>query len=150
MRPIIVIACAAALGGCAGISTYDLAVMPRDSGTIYTGSASDNGSGEGPISITIEGKTYTGSWVETQPATTTAYVSNMGWGWGHRGGGGMGGGFINMQNPEGGAAKALLRSADGSGLRCDLRSGYGRGGGQCRDDRGREYDVQFRLAAPKG
>ena len=149
MRPLIVIACAAVLGGCAGMATYDLAVMPRDSGTIYTGTASDNGSGEGPISITIEGKTYTGSWVETQPGSTTAYVTNMGWGWGRHGWGGMGGSFINIENPQGGAAKALLRSADGGGLRCDLRSGYGRGGGVCRDDRGREYDVQFRASARK-
>ena len=148
MRPLI-LACALALGGCAGIATYDLSVMPRDSGTIYTGSASDNGSGEGPMSIALEGKTYTGTWVATQPSTTPAYVSGLSWGWGRRGWGGMGGGFINIDNPEGGAAKALLRSADGSGLRCDLRSVQGRGGGTCRDDRGREYDVQFRMAAPK-
>ena len=150
MRPLI-LACALALGGCAGLANYDLMVMPRDSGTIYTGSASDNGSGEGPISITIEGKTYSGTWVETQPTTTSGYVSGgVGWGWGHRGYGyGMGGGYINMDNPEGGASKALLRAPDGSGLRCDLRNGYARGGGMCRDDRGREYDVQFRaVAAP--
>ncbi len=149
MRTLVFLACAAALGGCAGMATYDLAVMPRDSGTIYSGTASDNGSGEGPISITIEGKTYTGTWVATQPSTTTAYVSGLGWGWGHRGWGGMGGGFINIDNPQGGAAKALLRSADGTGLRCDFHTVERRGGGQCRDDRGREYDVQFRATAAK-
>jgi hypothetical protein len=54
-----------------------------------------------------------------------------------------------MDNPQGGESKALLTAPDGSGLRCDFRSTYGRGGGVCRDDKGREYDVQVRLAARK-
>ena len=66
MRYVLLLAAALALAGCA--STYDLTVMPRDSGKLYSGVADDNGSGEGRISITIEGKTYTGSWVETQPS----------------------------------------------------------------------------------
>ena len=137
---------ALALAGCA-TTNYELAVMPRDSGTMYSGTAQYLGGGEGPISITIENKTYAGSWVETQPSHTTGYVSG-GVGWGYRGRGwGYGGGFVSMDNPEGGAAKALLRAADGSGLRCDLQTGYARGGGVCRDDRGREYDVQIRPAA---
>jgi len=136
---------ALALAGCA-TTNFELTVMPRDSGKIYTGTAQFIGAGEGPISITIEDKTYNGSWVETQPSTTTGYVSG-GFGYGYRGRAyGFGGGFITMDNPEGGAAKALLRAADGSGLRCELQSGYGRGGGVCRDDRGREYDVQIRPA----
>src|SRR5260221_12874552 len=73
MRYLLSLAAALALAGCA--STYDLTVMPRDSGKLYSGVADDNGSGEGRISITIEGKTYTGSWVETQPSQSTAYVS---------------------------------------------------------------------------
>jgi len=60
---------ALALAGCA--STYELQLMPRDSGRIYTGTAQDSDRGEGPISITIEGKTYNGTWTETQPSTTT-------------------------------------------------------------------------------
>ncbi len=144
MRPIALLA-ALALAGCAA-THYELTVMPRDSGTIYTGTAAFIGGSEGPISITIENKTYNGTWVETQPSSTTGYVSG-GVGWGYRGRGyGFGGGFITMDNPEGGAAKALLRAADGSGLRCELKSGYGTGGGVCRDDRGREYDVQIRPA----
>jgi hypothetical protein len=133
---------ALALCGCAA-THYDLSVMPRDSGTIYHGTASHLGSAEGPISITIDSKTYTGTWVETQPSSTVGFVS--GFGLGRRGH--FGSGFITMDNPEGGAAKALLRAGDGSGMRCDLRSGTGRGGGTCRDDRGREYDVQIRPAA---
>ena len=133
---------ALALAGCA--STYDLKVMPRDSGTIYSGTAQDTGSGEGPMSITIDGKTYNGTWTETQPSTTTAYVMG-GFGWGRRGFGGLGS-FITVDNPQGGEAKALLTASDGAGLRCDFKSGGERrvGGGVCKDDRGREYDVQIR------
>ena len=135
------------LSGCA--STYDLTVMPRDSGKLYSGVAEDTGRGEGRISITIDGKTYTGTWVETQPGTATAYVSG-GIGWGFRRGMGGLGTVVTMDNPQGGESKALLTAPDGSGLRCDFKSAQGRGGGGvCRDDKGREYDVQVRLAERK-
>jgi len=144
MRPSI-LAAALVLGGCA--TTYQLAVMPRDSGRLYEGMATDTGYGEGPISITIEGRTYTGTWVQSVPDRTYGYVSG-GWS-GHRGGWGGAGGFISMDNPNGGLSKALLTAPDGSGLRCDLQSGWGRGGGICTDDRGKMYDVQVRTAATK-
>jgi hypothetical protein len=130
--------------GCA--STYELALMPRDSGRLYAGVIRDSGGTEGAISVTIEGRTFEGTWVEVVPDRTTGYVAGA-YGW--RGGWGMGG-TISMDNPAGGEAKALLRSPDGAGLRCDLRGGAGRtGGGLCRDDQGREYDVQIRPAGPK-
>ena len=138
MRTFILVA-ALALAGCA--STYNLTVMPRDSGKLYSGIADDNGSGEGRISITIEDKTYSGTWLETQPSTTTGYVSG---GFGFRRGGV--GSFITLDNPQGGESKALLTAPDGSGLRCDFKTGQGRGGGTCRDDKGRMYDVQVRSA----
>ena len=140
-----IIAAALALGGCA--TTYQLSVMPRDSGRIYEGVAEDNGRGEGRMTITLEGKTYTGTWIETQPSQATGYVSGgFGWGWRGRGFGSLGT-FITMDNPQGGESKALLNAPDGSGLRCDFKSGQGRGGGGvCRDDKGREFDVQVRRA----
>ncbi len=146
MRCLILIA-ALALSGCA-TTNYDLALMPRDSGKGYTGTAEDTGRGEGTLSITIEGKTYNGTWVETQPSTATGYVSGgLGFGFGgRRHGFGSLGTFITMDNPQGSESKALLTAADGSGLRCDFKGGQGRGGGVCRDDRGREYDVQVRRA----
>jgi hypothetical protein len=137
MRSLALVA-ALALAGCA--TGYDLTVMPQDSGKLYSGFADESG-GEGRISITIEDKTYSGTWVETQPAMTTGYVSG---GFGFRRGG-MGS-FITMDNPQGGEAKALLTAPDGSGLRCDFSAGQGRGGGVCRDDKGRLYDVQMRAA----
>jgi hypothetical protein len=150
MRVTILFA-ALALAGCA-TTNYDLVLMPRDSGKVYTGTADDTGHGEGRISISIEGKVYNGTWVETQPSQSTAYVSGgLGWGWGWRGRGGMGGlgSFVTIDNPQGGESKALLTAADGSGLRCDFKSGQGRGGGVCKDDKGREYDVQVRRAERK-
>jgi hypothetical protein len=133
---------ALALTGCA--STYQLTVMPRDSGKIYSGVADDLGGSEGHISINIEGRQFAGTWVETVPSYSTGYVSGgvgYGRGWGWRGGGG----FVSMDNPNGGESKALLTAADGSGLRCDFRSARGSGGGGvCRDDKGLEYDVQVR------
>jgi hypothetical protein len=145
---LITFAAALALAGCA-TTNYDLALMPRDSGKVYAGTADDAGYGEGRISITIEGKTYNGTWVESQPSTSTAYVTGgLGWGFGRRGMGGLGT-FITMDNPQGGESKALLTAGDGSGLRCDFKSGQGHGGGVCKDDKGREYDVQVRRAARK-
>ena len=145
MRYAILVA-ALALAGCA--TTYQLNVMPRDSGRLYTGTAEEiAGGGEGRISITIENKTYNGTWVATAPERTNAWVTG-GFGFGRRGWGWGGlGTMISIDNPQGGEAKALLSASDGSGLRCDFRSGQGRGGGVCRDDRGKEYDVQLRAAS---
>src|SRR5258706_6029524 len=86
MRALI-LAAALALAGCA--STYQLTVMPRDSGKLYSGVAQDAGKGEGRISITLEDKTYSGTWVETQPSEATGYVTGglwLGTGVGRRGG----------------------------------------------------------------
>ena len=146
MRAIFIATAALALSGCA--TTYQLSLMPRDSGKLYSGTAEENVHGEGRISIDIEGKRYQGTWVHMAPERSHGFVSG-GIGFGRRAYGGFGTMF-SIDNPNGAEAKALLTAADGSGLRCDFRSGYGRGGGVCRDDRGREYDVQMRPATPKG
>src|SRR5258708_1649207 len=70
MRALI-LAAALALAGCA--STYQLTVMPRDSGKLYSGVAQDAGKGEGRISITLADKTYSGTSVETTPTPQTAF-----------------------------------------------------------------------------
>ena len=145
MRRFILAAAAAALAGCA--TSYNLTVMPRDSGKLYSGFADGVQGNEGRISITIEDKTYSGTWVATVSDRSYGYV----WGGGYAGRGYYGGlgGSITMDNPQGGESKALLTAADGSGLRCDFRGSWGQGGGVCRDDRGREYDVQLRSAPTK-
>jgi hypothetical protein len=140
---ILAAAAALSLAGCA--TTYELAVMPHDSGRIFTGRATDTGSGQGPISIDLENRQYTGTWVATTPSRTYGVVAG-GWGWGRGWGWGAAGSTVSMDNPAGTEAKALLQSQDGTGLRCDLRIGQGTGGGMCRDDAGRVYDVQLRPA----
>jgi len=146
MRHLALLA-ALALAGCA--STYEITVMPRDSGAIYTGTAGNIGGMEGPIAITIANKAFTGTWVQTTPSYSSGFVSGgVGWG-GRYGHCGVGAGYVSMDNPNGATAKALLRSVDGSGLRCDIQGTPGGGGGVCRDDSGREYDVQLRPVATK-
>ena len=139
---ILAAATALSLAGCA--TTYQLSVMPHDSGKMYSGVATDTGSGQGPVAIDIESKHFTGTWVQTTPSTSYGYVSGA-YGWGWRRWGGLGT-TIAIDNPNGGDAKALLQAQDGSGLRCDFRIGQGFGGGFCRDDAGRQYDVQLRPA----
>ncbi len=131
------------LAGCA--STYHLTLMPRTSGKLYYGEAVQRGA-QADVSVTIEGKTYTGTWVEVAPDRTTGYVTGW-WGWRRSGIGTT----VTVDNPAGGEAKALLQAADGSGLRCDIRGmAYGRsGGGTCQDDKGLVYDVQIRLKENK-
>ena len=138
------LAFALALAGCA--STYNLTLMPRDSGRTYTGTLEEVTRGEGKISVTIEGKAYSGTWVQSASAYSQGWITGgLGLGFGRRGWGGLGTSIV-LDNPQGGEAKALLSAADGSGLRCDFRSSHERGGGVCRDDKGKEYDVQIRLA----
>ena len=144
LKTFVLGAAALALSGCA--TTYQMNLMPRDSGRIYTGTATDNGSGEGRVSVDIDGKVYAGTWVPLTPERATGWISGgFGFGRGRFGFGGIGT-TISSENPYGTESKALLAAQDGSGLRCDFRTGQGYGGGVCRDDRGREYDVQIRAA----
>ncbi len=141
-KHLALLATALAAGACA--TPYQLTLMPRDSGKLYYGEASASSGGEGSIAVTIEGRRYEGTWVEVVPDRASGYYSA---GVGHRRGGVAFGGFFSLDSPLAGEVKALLRSADGAGLRCDLRGGAGfAGGGVCRDDRGLEYDVQVRNA----
>jgi hypothetical protein len=146
MKTSSILASALLLSGCA--STWQLALMPRDSGKIYYGTAEDVGAGEGPIAITIENRAYRGTWVQSVPDHAHSYVGGGAvYPYGRRGGWGYGGTWI-VDNPLGGETKALLTSPDGAGLRCDFRGSQGFGGGLCRDDAGKEYDVQIRQGPP--
>jgi hypothetical protein len=151
MTPKYLLAGAALLlGGCA--YNYQLTLMPRDSGKLYYGTAVETTGGEGQVSITLEDRTYTGPWVQVTSDRSYGYVSGgFGYGrYGRYGGYGLGLGTVSVDNPEGALYSALLQSADGAGLRCEFRGSYGRGGGHCRDDRGREYDVQLRAVQKAG
>lgn len=144
----LLLACAAVLAGCA--SSYDLTLMPRHKGTLYKGEAyRPAGSDEAQVNILIDGKGYSGTWVVTAPEYGSGYVS-AGIGFGHRHGG-LGIATVPViVDHAGREAKALLRSADGSGLRCDLKGiAGGSGSGTCQDDQGILYDVQVRLRENK-
>jgi hypothetical protein len=144
---ILAVALAAALSsglaGCA--ATYDLTLMPRDSGKLTYGEAQDLGNGQATVSVTVGDKIYTGTWVQVTPEQSTSYVGASAWGW--RGWGSYG--EIN-HNYGDSIAKALLQSSDGSGMRCDLFGLTGGSGtGKCIDDKGLVYDVQIRKRTTK-
>ena len=136
------------LAGCT--STYTLTLMPRNSGATYTGEAVERNSSEADVTIAIENTVYTGTWVYSAADRSNGYVTG-GFGFGSRRGGFGLGSVVSVDNPQGAQAKALLKAADGTGLRCDFQGmAPGRGGaGTCQDDKGLVYDVQLRLKENK-
>lgn len=128
------------LAGCA--STYSLTLMPRTSGQMYYGEATSKPAQDAEVTITIGERVYRGTWVVSNPPPSTGFVVGGVFG-SRRSGIGT---SVVIDNPAGTEAKALLRAADGSGLRCDLTGVHsGSGGGTCRDDQGLVYDVQIRF-----
>jgi len=132
-------ALAVLLAGCT--TAYSLTLMPRTSGQIYYGEASGQTGGEMQVSVVIGERTYRGNWVVADPAPSTGFVVGGVFG-SRRSGVGT---TVVIDNPVGTEAKALLRSADGHGLRCDFKGVTGpAGSGSCQDDQGLVYDVQLR------
>jgi hypothetical protein len=139
MKRVLVLALAALLAGCT--TSYALTLMPRTSGQIYTGEATGQTGGEMQLSVTIGERSYRGTWVVSDPGPTTGFVVGGIFG-SRRSGIGT---SVVLDNPQGTEAKALLRSADGRGLRCDFKGVTGAAGsGTCQDDQGLVYDVQLR------
>ena len=139
MLRLLTAACAALLAGCT--AAYTLTLMPRDSGKLYQGEASGPSGGEAHVKVTIKERSYEGDWVVADPGPQTSFVVGGSLGTYHRGLGTS----VVVDNPLGTEAKALLRSADGHGLRCDFRGITGAAGaGTCQDDDGLVYDVQLR------
>lgn len=135
------IALAALLAGCA--TDYSLTLMPRTSGQQYFGEALSLGGDEAEVTITIGERAYKGTWVVTRPPPVTGVSFGGMFGSYGRGVGTT----VSVDQVGGGEAKALLRAADGSGLRCDFKglgAGAGAGGGTCQDDASLVYDVQIR------
>jgi hypothetical protein len=141
LRRLLAAIAALGLGACA--VSYDLTLMPRDSGRILHGSAHSIGNGEASVVITIDERTYTGNWVQVTPEASTSYVGASAWGWGGWGGWGP---YGQVDRTVGNStAKALLQAPDGAGLRCDFYGlSGGHGTGKCTDDKGMVYDVQLR------
>jgi len=139
MNRFAALALAVVLAGCT--TSYSLTLMPRTSGQVYYGEASGQTGGEMQVSVVIGERTYVGNWVVADPAPSTGFVVGGVFG-SRRSGIGT---SVVIDNPQGTEAKALLRSADGKGLRCDFRGVTGpAGSGTCQDDQGLVYDVQLR------
>ena len=139
MLRALMLVLAALLCGCT--TSYSLTLMPRTSGQVYYGEASGQTGGEMQVSVTIGERSYEGTWVVSDPGPTTGFVVGGVFG-SRRSGIGT---SVVIDNPLGTEAKALLRSADGHGLRCDFRGVTGpAGSGTCQDDQGLVYDVQLR------
>jgi len=134
-----VFACVAlALAGCA--TYYDLTLTPRAGGNPSYGTAHELTPGQAAVSITIDDKTYKGTWTQLNPERSTTYVGASSWGWWEWGPSSAG-------NRDAGetVARALLQAFDGTGMRCDFYgSSIGHGTGKCVDDKGLIFDVQFR------
>ena len=117
------------LAGCA--STYDMNLMPRQSGKIYIGTASKQG-----VEINIEGEVFRGSLVKVG--------SNERFGFSQKFAtinGAPVQAFSNSYQSGDAFAKGLLASAEGHGLRCDIRFSGRSGGGICLDDKEMVYDL---------
>lgn len=132
-------AAALLLAGCT--TTYSLTLMPRDSGQLYYGEATGRTGGDMRLRVAIGERAYEGTWVVSDPGPSTGFVVGGIFG-SRRSGVGT---SVILDSPPGTEAKALLRSADGKGLRCDFKGVTGTAGsGTCRDDAGLTYDVQLR------
>jgi len=119
--------------GCS--STSQLTLMPRDSGMTYQGVLTEQ-SDEGALEITVDDKTYKGTLVaHPSPALVPSapYHNVYAAPW-------------ELPPAVAWQAKALLRTAQGDGMRCDLVRDDGVGSGVCLDDQGHTYDVQLRSA----
>jgi len=141
VRRLAYAALAALLAGCT--TTYDLTLMPRNSGKLYQGVATGPIGGDMKVTVTIDDRVYRGDWVAANPPPSTGFVVGGVFG-GGRPGVGLGTTVV-VQDQAGTEAKALLRADDGSGLRCDFKGVQGSAGtGTCYDDSGLGYDVQLR------
>ena len=128
---IVTISSATLLSAC----SWNVQMMPRDSGTVYSGVGRGDGAGGGSMSIVIDGRTYSGPVMRVSSNESYGFFQTFG-----RGGASnfgtatVFGGTINV--------KAMLSSPDNHGMRCDLTGdGAGHLGGICVDEKSRVYDV---------
>jgi hypothetical protein len=128
------------LGGCAHLFNpqYQVKMMPRDGGVLYSGHA--NGRGHGSVSANIGGKSYTGTWITVVDSGNLILLDTYGTdsqGMAYRNSGSA------QVTSTRGAGVAILSAPDSSGLRCEYKISSGMGVGVCRDDKGRIYDIQI-------
>lgn len=118
--------------GCA----YKIQLMPRDAGTIYTGSVQSDGMGSGTLSVQLDGKSCSGSFAKAGSSDSFGFFQAYGR---------RGSSFGSVQSYGASAAyKALMTCTDGSGLRCDVEGGS-TGAGICVDSNGRVFDMIYTM-----
>jgi hypothetical protein len=123
------VAMVVAVGLVAGCG-HGLTLMAAD-GTMGTGRATGFG-GKGTLEVQIGNRSYAGTWVAAQGGS-------VGFGTAGRTS------FNTMSVDASSAGNAMLRSADGSTLRCQFVFGgmSGTGFGECLDGAGTRYDLQI-------
>lgn len=131
MKLVLAAAALAALTGCA----YNLTLMPRDSGKMYTGELQSDGSGSGTVSVSLDGATCTGPAARVSSNQTFGFANTYG---------NRGSAMTTFAGSGDVAVKAILTCSDSRGLRCELTGQGSSGGGICLDDAGRVYDVLAR------
>lgn len=139
MKLVLVAAVAALVSGCA----FQVTMMPRDSGTVYSGEMHSSGGGRGTMTVYMDGVRYDGEMMkassDAQFGFAQAYGSN------NRGV--RANTTVTTYSGGGNSTyKAILSSNSGRGLRCDLFSSGMGATGVCMDDKGRLMDV---IIAPK-
>ena len=132
-KKILTALAATAISGCA----YQMQLMPRDGGTIYSGHVQSNGMGSGTLDVQLDGRACRGNFV------TAAYGDSFGFyqTYGSRGGSSFGA----YQSYGSSTYKALMTCTDGSGLRCDVQGSdmTSTGAGICVDSSGRVFDMMY-------
>lgn len=137
MRKILPLTVAVALvSGCS--ATFDMSVMPRDSGKLYSGWLYGKGDGTGKAEIAIEGKVFSGPAVRSSSGDTGTFALINSYG---PGGPRSSTAVAVSDTGAGVTVKAILRSEDGHGLRCDFQSLPTGGSGVCMDDNKQVFDV---------
>lgn len=134
MRLVIAFAFLVALAGCA----YQMQLLPRDGGTIYTGNAQSDGMGGGTLSVQLDGsRTCSGSFAQASTGDSFGFFQTHG----RRGAGSSVGSFQGFGGSN--TFKALMACTDGTGLRCDIEGRDKTGVGICVDSKGRVFDMIY-------
>jgi hypothetical protein len=133
MRKFAFVLAALSLSGCA----YNMTLMPRDSGKIYTGTMNGDGTGNGTMTMAMDGVTCTGP-VARVASNQTFGFSNA---FGSTNRGATASSFGTTVTSGDAFVKAIMSCSDGRGLRCDMSGRGASGGGICVDDSGRVFDA---------
>ena len=129
MRISIFVAIAAVLSGC----SYNMQLMARDDGKIYSGSARSNGAGSGTLTVNLDGKTCSGSFAKAASGDSFGFIQSFG---------ARGLNSSSLQTFGSSQFKGILSCSDGTGLRCDV-VGNSTGGGVCVDSKNKVYDMIY-------